>query len=160
MHCVLGARPMRRGELRKKKKKKDSKLFVKVVAPIKKYYVKIVKKKTAVLALGQRGEEEGKGLVHRHYFLRSTITSMDNTESTDGITIRNGSLVKASISISRCIPDNRCIPLFHSVRGMANPFRFRHLPSESSSPRKIIGKRKRKRIIQRKDSKKGGRGRG
>lgn len=45
-HCVLGARPMRRGELRNdaKKEKKDSKLFVKVVAPIKKYYV-IVKKR-------------------------------------------------------------------------------------------------------------------
>lgn len=159
MHCVLGARPMRRGELRKKKKK-SFKVVRQSCCSHKKILCKNRKKKTAVLALGQRGEGEGKGLVHRHYFLRSTITSMDNTESTDGITIRNGSLVKASISISRCIPDNRCIPLFHSVRGMANPFRFRHLPSESSSPRKIIGKRKRKRIIQRKDSKKGGRGRG
>lgn len=54
MHCVLGARPMRRGELRKKKKK-DSKLFVKVVAPIKKYYVKIVKKNGGVSIGAERG---------------------------------------------------------------------------------------------------------
>lgn len=94
--------------------------------------------------MGQRGEGEGKGLVHRHYFLRSTITSMDNTESTDGITIRNGSLVKASISISRCIPDNRCIPLFHSVRGMANPFRFRHSPFRIFLPKEDYRQEKKK----------------
>lgn len=39
----------------KKKKKKDSKLFVKVVAPIKKYYVKIVKKNGGVSIGAERG---------------------------------------------------------------------------------------------------------
>lgn len=61
MHCVLGARPMRRGELRKKKKK-DSKLFVKVVAPIKKYYVKIVKKKNDGVSIGAERGGGGEGV--------------------------------------------------------------------------------------------------
>lgn len=71
-----------KGRVTKRRKKRKKRLKVVCQSCCSHKEILCNRKETAVLALGWRGQRgEGDVVVHWHYFLRSTITSMDNTES-------------------------------------------------------------------------------
>lgn len=71
-----------KGRVTKRRKKRKKRLKVVCQSCCSHKEILCNRKETAVLALGWRGQRgEGGVVVHWHYFLRSTITSMDNTES-------------------------------------------------------------------------------